>query len=185
MNHLILFALAIFGLLLSSCFSSVFALGTVKDTFNIDVVLSKRSTFLPYPVYKFPDNYQLDLSNSSIVCPSNDCKTEIKLITITLDENSSTLVGLGDFSLVDDISNGHLTPKKQKLVEQIFIDFGCKLSDIQEDTKKKTANYICSAPNSQDLKITRKFNSTYYPYTFNASFELPSRHLVLNATEVK
>jgi hypothetical protein len=27
------------------------------------------------------------------------------------------------------------------------------------------------------------FNDTTYPYTFTATFELPSRHLVLNATE--
>ena len=184
MNHFILFALAVFGLLLSSCFSSVFGLGTVKDTFNIDVVLSKTESFLKDAMYKFPDNYQLDLSNSSIVCPSNDCKTAIKLITFTLDEESSVMAAIGNFNLVDDISNGHLTPKKQKLIEQMFIDFGCKLSDIQEDIKKKTTKYICSPPNTQDLKITRNFNSTHYFYIFNASFELPSRHLVLNATEM-
>ena len=183
MNHLILFALSLFGLILSSCSVLVSAIGTVNDTFNIDVILSKAPSFLNTDKYKFPDNYQLDLSNSSIVCPSNDCKTKIKLLTLGLDEESSTMVSVGDFNLVDDISNGHLSPKKQKLIEQMSIDFGCSFSDIQEDTKNNTTKYICSQPHRNDLGITRNFNSTHYPYRFAASFELPSRHLVLNANE--
>jgi hypothetical protein len=35
----------------------------------------------------------------------------------------------------------------------------------------------------QDGSIGRNFNDTTYPYTFTATFELQSRHLVLNATE--
>ena len=63
------------------------------------------------------------------------------------------------------------------------IDFGCSLSDIQEDTKNKITKYICSRSDRDNLDITRNFNSTHYPYRITASFELPSRHLVINATE--
>jgi hypothetical protein len=52
---------------------------------------------------------------------------------------------------------------------------------LEEDSAKKTTKYICSDP--QDGSIRRTFNDTTYPYTFTATFELPSRHLVLNATE--
>jgi len=93
------------------------------------------------------------------------------------------MTAVGDFALVDDNSNGHFSPKKQNLVEQMSIDFGCSFSDIQEDTKNKITKYICSPSDRDNLDITRNFNSTHYPYRITASFELPSRHLVLNATE--
>jgi hypothetical protein len=60
-------------------------------------------------------------------------------------------------------------------------DFQCNFQDIKEDTAKKTSKYICSDP--QDGSIRRNFNDTTYPYKFTATFELPSRHLILNATE--
>jgi hypothetical protein len=60
-------------------------------------------------------------------------------------------------------------------------DFTCKYQDIQEDVAKKTTKYVCSEP--QDGSIRRMFNDTTYLYTFTATFELPSRHLILNATE--
>jgi len=63
----------------------------------------------------------------------------------------------------------------------MYFDFTCSYQDIQEDLAKKTTKYICSEP--QDGSIRRNFNDTTYPYTFTATFELPSRHLVLNATE--
>lgn len=58
--------------------------GNYGDAFNVDVNLSKGN---PSPIifenesndsvwYELPDeeNYQLDVSNSSIVCPSNQCR---------------------------------------------------------------------------------------------------------------
>ena len=83
----------------------------------------------------------------------------------------------GDLQLVDDKSNGHFGPKKQKLIESMNMDFGCRFQDIHEDAVKKTTKYICSDP--QDGSINRNFNDTKYPYTFTATFEL----LVINATE--
>ncbi len=44
---------------------------------------------------------------------------------------------LGDFKLVDDNSNGHLTPKKQNLIEQMSFDFPCHFSDIQGAMKER------------------------------------------------
>jgi hypothetical protein len=241
LNHFILFALAIFGLLVSSFVPSTttgdakennlineliktgkftedeakefvtkpmqneqednnnqtkttppIASGNSGDTFNINVILLKGK---PSPItfeddsedesvwYELPDkgDYQFDVSNSSIVCPSNQCKIMSyadKMLFITMD-NGMALAG--NFKLIDDKSNGHLNPKKQQLIEQMNFDFNCNYQDIQEDLAKKTTKYICSDP--QDGSIRRNFNDTTYPYTFTATFELPSRHLVLNATE--
>jgi hypothetical protein len=57
----------------------------------------------------------------------------------------------------------------------------CRYQDIQEDPVKKTTKYICS--DLPDGSIRRSFNDTTCPYKFTATFELPSRHLVINATE--
>ena len=161
------------------------ASGNSGDAFSIDVklksipnafILDKSENW-----YKFPNNNHLDLSNSSIVCPSNQCKSEITPDNTMLLVSDRVMTLGGDLQLVDDKSNGHLTPKKQKLIEQMNLNFFCKYQDIQEDIAKKTTKYICSEP--QDGSIRRNFNDTTHPYTFTATFELPSRHLVLNATE--
>jgi len=131
----------------------------------------------------FPVNRVVDLSNSSIVCPSNQCKiTEDEMIFKT-DDNDGSMSLYGDFNIVDDKSNGHFGPKKQNLVERMNISFGCRYQDILEDPVKQTTKYICSEPNNTYAYIERSYNNTLYPYRFTATFELPSRHLVLNATE--
>ena len=152
-----------------------------KDTFNIDAKLLEYELFGDL-AGKFPENYELDLSNSSIVCPSNDCKAVIKDFSVIVNEDSSSLTATGEFNIVDDGSNGHLTPKKRNLVEQSLFRYTCGLSDIQEDIVKKTTKYICAEPQVDD--ILRNFNNTHYPYTVTSSFELPSRHLVINAIEL-
>lgn len=158
------------------------------DTFNVDVNLSKGT---PSPLktssedhsvwYELINNDQLDVSNSSNVCPSNDCKMTAyadRMIFISSDNYMSLA---GKFNLEDDKSNGQYTPKKKNLIEQMDFEFTCNYQDIQENLTKKTTKYICSEP--QDGYIKRLFNETTYPYTFTAFFELPSRHLVINATE--
>ena len=186
----IIFALVGLIVLLSLNQGSVFGLGSPNDTFKIDTVLSKNPiSYADAGTYKFTKGSQLELSNSDIVCPSNNCKTTLKdegftsspILSVS-EESGRTLIAFGDFSLIDDKSNGQLSPKKQKLVEEMSINFGCTYNDIQEDTKNKTTKYICSEPDNI-LSLTRKFNSTTYNYIYTASFELPSRHLVLNATE--
>jgi len=181
MNHF--YAIIILFLIVISV-PSVFA----GNTFNVDVKLSKGSSS---PIktssedhsvwYELIDNNQLGVSNSSLVCPSNDCKMTAyadRMIFISSDNYMSLA---GKFNLEDDKSNGHFTPKKKNLVEQMDFEFTCNYQDIQENLTKKTTKYICSDP--QDGYIRRLFNDTTYPYTFTASFELPSRHLLINATE--
>jgi hypothetical protein len=153
------------------------------DAFNIDANLSKtQSIFKTNDTdmwYEFPDNYQFDLSNSTLVCPSNECKTILDVSSILV---SDMVMGIhGSLTLVDDKTNGHFDPKKQNLIESMGFSFSCKYQDIQEDPVKKTTKYICSELDNGS--ITRTYNDTTYPYKFTATFELPSKHLVLNATE--
>jgi polyhydroxyalkanoate synthesis regulator phasin len=157
------------------------------DTINVDTKLWRYDTLSKPAEYEsfsaFPVNRLLDVSSSSIVCPSNQCKiTEDEMIFKT-DDNDGSMQLYGDFNIVDDKSNGNFGPKKQNLIEKMSISFGCHYQDIQEDPVKKTTKYICSEPNNNYAFMTRSFNNTLYPYTFTATFELPSRHLVLNATE--
>jgi hypothetical protein len=180
----------VFSLALTSSVLLPSASGNSGDSFNVDMNLPKGK---PSPVmesgkestssvwYDFPDNYQFDVSNSSIVCPSNQCRTTDTSDTMLIISGDNYMALAGKFNLVDDKSNGHYTPKKQKLIEQMYFDFTCNYQDIQEDLAKKTTKYICSDP--QDGSIRRNFNDTTYPYKFTATFELPSRHLVINATE--
>lgn len=186
----IIICLAVISLILSFGFSVLItaSYGNYADTFNVDVYLSEGT---PSPIktsedddsewHELVNNNQLDISNSSIVCPSNHCKMKSyadKMIFIRSDDYMALA---GKFDLVDDQSNGQFNPKKQELIEQMDFDFRCNYQDIQEDSAKKTTKYICSDP--QDGSIRRMFNDTTYPYTFTATFELPSRHFILNATE--
>jgi hypothetical protein len=158
------------------------------DSFNIDVNLTEYNPYtarVENPNWYKPDkNYNLDISNSSIVCPSNQCKGIPDEITLILKPDDNAMSLLGKFKLVDDKTNGHFTPKKQKLVEGMNMNFFCTFNDIQEDIAKNITKYICSEPKNTIIAyITRVFNNTNYPYTFTATFETPSGHLVLNATE--
>lgn len=156
---------------------------SAQDSFTIDVKLLNHKSTHPDNWYEFPENYQLNVSNSTVVCPSNNCKTTLKGLTLTLDEENLFMDVFGDFKLIDDDSNGNLTPKKQNLIEQMSFHFPCHFSDIQETISSKTTKYICS---DDDVgNIDRNFNSTHYQYTFRSLFELPSRHYILNATEAK
>lgn len=129
------------------------------------------------------------ISNNSKICPSNQCKIipppgpalHPSGMFLGLNEEGNLMLLMGFFRLQDDITNGHFTPKKQKLVEDVSLSFMCTFDDIQENVKNGTTKYLCS--HGSTYGITRDFNNTDYPYTFSASFELPSRHFVLNATE--
>ena len=126
-----------------SCFSFVPALGTVKESFNIDVKLLKHKSVYWYYWFDFPEDYQLNLSNWTLVCPSSACKSimkgEILSPRLILDQYPNFMHLLGDFKLVDDISNGHLSANKQELVEHVSFEFSCDFSDIRsEDSYKQT-----------------------------------------------
>ena len=45
-----------------------------------------------------------------------------------------------DFRLQDNKTNGHFTPKKQALVEQMSLSLSCDVQDIQEDMKNGIQN---------------------------------------------
>ena len=172
-------------LLLTYCLSFVFTSASTKDSFSIDVNLLKYNQSNQKNLYIIPGNYNLNLSGSTLVCPSNDCETEFKHLAFTLDEKGEFMDLIGDFKLIDNKSNGQLSPKEKNLVEQMSLQFPCQLSSIQKDAENGITKYICSDKVEDDGNIFRKYNSTQYRYKFTASFELPSRHYILNATEGK
>jgi hypothetical protein len=96
--------------------------------------------------FSFGRQLGLTFDHSSI-CPSNHCVAELdreafqsmSLAGIT----SNNLNILGTFRLIDNISNGHFTPLKQKLVEEMSIFISCPVNDIQEDLEKHTTRYLC------------------------------------------
>jgi hypothetical protein len=141
--------------------------------------------------YDFPKDGIFEISNNSKICPSNQCKLipnskvtstpSGMFLAFSEEGNSMTLAGY--YRLQDDITNGHFTPKKQKLVEGVDFFFICLFDDIQEN-KNGTTKYLCSDEYTTN-GATRTFNHTSYPYVYSASFELPSRHFVLNAEDVE
>jgi hypothetical protein len=139
--------------------------------------------------YDFPKHGIFEISNNNKVCPSNQCKLIPNTkVTSTpsgmfLASNGDSMMLTGFYRLQDDITNGHFTHKKQKLVEGIDFMFSCVFDDIQENLKNGTTKYLCSDKSTLFGGAARSFNNTNYPYTFSASFELPSRHFVLNAEE--
>ena len=141
--------------------------------------------------YGFPKDGVFEISNNSKICPSNQCELipNTRVVTSTptgmflaFSEDGNAMTLAGYYRLQDDITNGHFTPKKQKLVEDVSFLFLCTFDDIQEDLENGTTKYLCSDQHAI-FGATRTFNHTTYPYTFSASFELPSRHYVLNAEE--
>jgi hypothetical protein len=155
---------------------STIASGYAQNSFHVDVKLLKDKTLGSDIWFKFPD-HGLDVSNSSSVCPSANCKVTENDLTFVLDEKNNFMDVLGDFQLNDDITNGHFGPKKQNLVEEMSAHFPCHFTDIQEVANN--VKYICS-DGKGDLR--RAYNSTHYQYRFAASFELPSQRYILNAT---
>jgi hypothetical protein len=172
-------------LVLTYCLSFVFTFASTNDSFSIDVDLLKYNHSGQEDLYLIPESYELNLSGSTLVCPSNDCVTEFERLAFTLDVEGDFMDLIGDFKLVDNKSNGQLSPKAKNLTEQMSLQFPCELSDIQKDTKNGITKYICSDKLEDIGNIFRKYNSTQYLYKFTASFELPSRHYTLNATEGK
>jgi len=141
--------------------------------------------------YNFPKDGIFEINNSK-TCPSNQCKfiLEMESDPIRLLFTDKYMMLSGDYRLQDNITNGHFTPKKQKLVEEMGFHSQCYFDDIQENLKNGTTKYICSgkhdefAGTAMGAHAFRHFNDTWYPYTFSASFELPSRHFVFNAKEM-
>ena len=160
----------------------ILVLAEDRGTPKIDTVLPAGETSEGY----FTFGKQVGLtSNHSSICPSNHCVAKLdrkapqsmSLGGIT----SNSMDILGTFRLVDNASNGHFTPLKQKLVEEMSIFISCPVNDIQEDLKKHTTRYLCKTDSGS---ITRVFNGTTYDYTdISGRFDYPEARLILNATE--
>ncbi len=92
------------------------------DAFNVDRKLWRYDTLgenIENESWSaFPVSNVLNISNSSLVCPSNQCKITEDEMTFNTDDNKDFMKLVGDFNLVDEQSNGHLGPKKQNLVEK-------------------------------------------------------------------
>jgi hypothetical protein len=150
-------------------------------------------SFLIPGFYYFPKDVIFEINNSKTICPSNQCKfiDDMERDRIHLLFTEDYMLLSGNYRLQDNITNGHFTPKKQKLVENMGFHSLCYFDDIQEDLKNGTTKYICSGKydefkgTAMGAHAVRNFNKAWYPYTFSASFELPSRHFVLNATEIE
>lgn len=135
--------------------------------------------------YGLPEGFISDFnfSNRSKICPSNHCKPFNLPLGITFLNTDTTLNLGGQIRLQDNVSNGHFIPKKQALVENIGVSAWCQINDIKEDLKKGTSKYICN-PNVGYLFFSRSFNNSQYDYDLqNMTFELPSKHLIIEAQE--
>jgi hypothetical protein len=135
--------------------------------------------------FLFPKNGIFEINNSKI-CPSNHCELIRdggilnEPFYISFNEQTNFLSLAGRYRLQDDITNGHFTPKKQKLVEDVLFYFFCSFDDIQEN-KNGTTKYICT--DNFGGSGLRMFNQTYYDYKVNMTFELPSRHFIFNGED--
>jgi hypothetical protein len=176
-----IFVIAILVVVSSGLNSYVFG----SESFQIDTILKEGLKVGSKVHYHFPiptDN-TFNPSNSKAVCPSNDCVVKFNSpydLLLSVDENSSYMSLQGYFRLQDNQTNGHFTPKKQNFVENMQIWFGCGFNDIIE--VHGSTKYTCSVEDTGGI-IARIFNSTISNYDYSASFELPSMHYVLNATE--
>jgi hypothetical protein len=160
----------------------ILVLAEDRGTLKIDTVLPSGETSEGF--FSFGKQVGLTFNHSSI-CPSNHCIVELdrkaqqsmSLSGIT----SNSMDILGTFRLIDNTSNGHFTPLKQKLVEEMSIFISCPVNDIQEDLKKQTTRYLCKTDSGS---VTRVFNGTTYDYTdISGIFDYPDARLILNATE--
>ena len=61
------------------------------------------------------------------------------------------------------------------------LNVDCKIGDIQENLKNGTTKYLCNN-DSWNAYFHRVFNDTSYNYRTNMTFELPSRHLMVQGT---
>ncbi len=120
--------------------------------------------------------------NGSKICPSNQCKVITNNINpIELFLSNTSMMISGSFRLQDNTSNGHFTPKMQVLVD-VNMFSSCHLNDVKENLLKRKTLYNCGDKSS--LLFTRTFNHTTYSYDpVVMTFELPSKHLIIQAEE--
>ena len=156
-----------------------------SESFHIDTTLKEGLKIGSKVRYHFPaptDN-TINLSNSKAVCPSKNCVVKFNSpydLSLSFDKNSSYMSLDGYFRLQDNQTNGHFSPEIQHLVENMRIWFGCGVNDVIEVHGR--TKYTCIAEDT-GATLARVFNSSISNYNYSTSFELPSMHFVLNATE--
>ena len=141
------------------------------------------------------DNYyilksaNISLTKGSKLCPSDSCVITIaplKDLSFSLSPLETQVEKLqvsGDIRISDNVSNSKFTPLKKALVENVHLGTICTMRDIQEDQATNRTKYICGT-NPDLLALTRVFNDTNQLYhDVTMSFELPSKHITLEATE--
>jgi hypothetical protein len=137
--------------------------------------------------YTSPPAWKLkaNITGAGKICPSNYCKMVDDESTngLSLATQPTSMRFWGDFRLMDNVSNSKLTPMKKALVENIVIESSCDIIDIQEDQNSNTTKYICGK-STDYIPLIRKLNDTNYTFrNMSLIFELPSRHLVVEAIE--
>ncbi len=153
----------------------VFAQGKLTMDSILSTAFSDDYFYSKHTIFNF--------TKGNSICPSDDCKVILDSSTdsmlFQLDNNSNMMVLVIKIRLQDDSSNHQFTPKKQILVENVDIGATCFINDIQEG--KGNTRYVC---NSGSVNLNRVFNHTSYDYNLdNMTFDLPSRHLVIQAQE--
>lgn len=167
----------VFSILLSiiSLVSSYGNLGYVQASFKIDAIL-ENSTVINF--YDLPEKYVIDLSNTK-VCPWDHCLVKsnnyVDRFILNFDKINKFMSLSGSFRLHNDQTNTPFTPS-----EIIGASFFCNFDNVIE--KNGSAKYVCSDDKGG---LTRTFNNTSYRYNFSSSFEIPSKHYILNATGIE
>jgi hypothetical protein len=143
-----------------------------EDTLKIDTILDHD--FDTY--YNFPKQTPLILTGNHDMCPSNDCKMIYDKsvddygfggVTLNVEPNKMTMNGF--FKLTGSGYKGILG-----------LTFQCESIDTKT-TDVGTTKHVCNGSNGDITPVNEESCCAYY-FDFTASFELPSRHFMLNAT---
>lgn len=163
-----------------------------QSKLKIDLMLPKASELPPTPgessshffvnTPKWSGNFSL--TGAGKICPSGNCKGIIdNSATGLLLSVEPTNIRFWGVRLLDNDSNSKFSPMKRALVENIRVESTCNLIDIKEDQSANSTTYICGK-DSDDILLVRNINDTNYFFVdYKMSLELPSRHLLVNATE--
>jgi len=145
----------------------------VEDTLKIDTILKQGvETY-----YVFPKQTPLTLTGEQEMCPSNNCKM---IFDKSIEDFGSDGISL---SLVPENNTmnvfGYLKLKGGADKGVLDIGFECDISNIEKNAKLGTTKYVCSDASGWFIPedIDKQYN-----YDYSASFELPSRHFILNGT---
>jgi len=151
---------------------TIFPKVLAEDTLKIDTILTHD--FDTY--YEFPKQTQLILSGNHDMCPSNDCK-------MIYDKYVEEFIGSGLILNVEPNKmtlNGYFKLAGGEYKGIMGLLFKCEPIDTGTNAELGTTKYVCYEGSGSFLPEDELLGS--YNYDFTASFELPSRHFMFNAT---